>query len=816
MAQRGILGGIFLFSFSSLAYEIVLTRIFSISLWYHFAFMVISIAMLGIGASGTVLSLYPKLKAPSRHESIQTRIGIYGLFLGGSITLSYVSSNQLPFDPVTLQWDRIQLLYICLYYLFLSTPFFFFGLIVSTAFSVISEKSGLLYGSDFLGAGTGSLCLLYFMSIMSPENTIILISSTALAGAFTTGGRKTRIASAFLILINAFLLTMPGIISPRMSPYKGLQLALRYPGAEHIKTYNDPFSRIDLFKSPAARFAPGLSLKYLDPLPEQIGLSIDGGDINAVTHAGKRESLEFLKYLPSALPYDFGKRDDVLILEPKGGLEVLLARYYDSKNIYKVDSNPLIIKVIRGDLKDISQGIYESDAWDGIGRSWLKKRKNKFDVIDIPLMGISPSGSFGIREDYRFTVEAFREYLRHLKENGILSIHLFILPPPRMELRLLNTLVTAMEEIGVKEIDKKIVSIRSWGVVCILAKVTPFSPEEVEAVRKFSGERRFDLIHLPGIKEGETNIYVRMPSNEYFMAFKSILNPEKRGSFQRDYIFDIKPVRDENPFFHYYLRLKNIKKIYELMGEKWQYFIEEGYLLPAVFVQVLLLSIVLVFLPAFSGGRKNNNPTPLSIPPLLRGDIQGLKGGTRELKSLLYFAFLGVGFMFVEIPLIQKMILPLENPSYAITSVLTSMLISSGIGSLLSYRFSLLKSKFILPAISLLIIVYSLFLPSISDAISSYPITLKILFVFVILMPVSLLMGIPFPMGIKNLGERASHLIPWAWAVNGCLSVLAPIVGIMLAMEIGFKSVLWIGAGAYFLAFFTFPASELKGPPNFS
>lgn len=798
MIRKKILAAIFLFSFSCLSYEISLTRVFSISLWYHFAFMVVSIAMLGIGASGTVLCLSPKLRIPPQPEGLAARIGLYGLFLGASISVGYTLSNHLPFDPVRLSWDEVQLLYILLYYLFLSAPFFFFGLAVSTAFSSSSGQSGFLYGADLLGAGFGSLSFLCLMSITGPEVVVLLVSSVALVGASLTGRRKMKAGALILLACNISLLMMPDLISPRMSPYKGLQLALRYPGARHIMTCNSPYAQIDVFKSPLARFAPGLSLKYLDPLPEQIGISIDGGEVTAVTPLDSWESLQFLKFLPSALPYEIGKRDSVLILDPRGGLQVLLARFYGAANVQKVESNPLVIKVLRADLRTFSGGIYDDNTWEGLGRSWLTARDQKFDLIDIPLTGTSPSGSFGIAEDYRFTVEAFRQYMAHLSEKGILSIHLFILPPPRIELRLLGTLVTAMEEMGIKEIERKIASIRSWGSVSIIAKVEPFNQHEIEAVRKFSKERRFDLVLLPGTGEEETNIYVKTPSNEYATSFRNILDPGRRASFQQDYLFDVKPVRDENPFFHYYLRLKNLREIYEVMGGKWQYFIEEGYLLPAVFFQVLLLSIVLVALPAFSRKHKTNDPP---ISPLAKRD----KG---KLRFLLYFAFIGLGFMFVEVPLIQKMILPLENPSYAVTTVLTSLLIGSGIGSLLSHRLSLLRSPFTLIAITLLAAAYGLVIPLFSDFIGPYPGLPKAAFVFAFLIPMGIPMGIPFPTGIRKLGEHSPQLIPWAWAVNGCASVLAPILTIMLAMAAGFQAVMWIGAAAYLLAFFTFPVSR--------
>jgi hypothetical protein len=360
----GIFFVIFLCSSSSLAYEIALTRIFSISLWYHFAFMIISIAMLGIGASGTVLSLYPKLKNLSN-------IGFYSLLLGFGISFSYVLSNQIPFDPVRLSWSRIQLFYISIYYITLSIPFLLTGLIVATAFSSISERAELLYGADLLGAGLGSIGVLYLMTISGPDKSVFIISSVALSAAFIAGGKRLKFISLILILLNISLLFFyPAFINLRMSPYKGLQLALKYPGAEHIKTYYSPFSRVDTFKGPAVRFAPGLSLRYLEALPGQIGFSIDGGEINAITASGDLTSLTFLKYLPSSLPYEIrnpqtgrilkegeggladeiNKKDDVLILDPKGALQSLIAEYYGFLNIYKIESNPLLIKVVKKDF----------------------------------------------------------------------------------------------------------------------------------------------------------------------------------------------------------------------------------------------------------------------------------------------------------------------------------------------------------------------------------------------------------------------------------------------------------------------------------
>jgi hypothetical protein len=576
-----------------------------------------------------------------------------------------------------------------------------------------------------------------------------------------------------------------------MSPYKGLPLALQYPGAGHVRTYYSPFSRVDVFRSPAARFAPGLSLKYLHPLPEQLGISLDGGELNALTRADRGKAPEFLGFLPSALPYEMGTRESVLVLDPRGGLQVLMARYYGVRDIFSVESNPVLLEAIRNDFREFSGGIYDTHSWEGLGRSWLRARKATFDLIDIPMTGTSLSGSFGISEDYRFTVEAFKVYLGHLSAQGVLSIHLFILPPPRVDLRIMSTLVTAMEEMGIRDIPAKIASIRSWGSVVIVAKITSLTPEEIDAVRRFSRTRRFDLNVLPGIGDGETNVYVRSESEEYATSFRNLLDPATHDTFLQHYLFDIRPVRDDNPFFHYYLRIGNLGEIYRTMGGKWQYFIEEGYLLPVVFVQGVVLSILLISLPAMrklkTGAEAKGEDKPVSIP------------------ALLYFAFLGLGFMFVEVPLIQKMILPLENPSYAVTAVLTSVLIASGAGSLLSHRVRVLQGRFVLILIPVLVGVYGMLVPAFSELIAPSPIEVKALLVFAFLLPLGIPMGIPFPLGMRNLGRKAPNLIPWAWAVNGCTSVLAPIMTVMLAMTVGFQTVMWTAAAAYLLAFLAFP-----------
>lgn len=775
--KPGIPTLVFLSSMATLSFEVLLTRIFSITIWYHFAFMVISIAMLGFAASGIVLAIYPGLKKPDH-------IGWYTLALGAAMPAGFLLANLVAFDPVRLAWERWELLNILLTYLCLALPFFCTGLVIATAFSVENRRAGLLYGADMVGAGVGSAGILLLMGFVPPETGILVISLVVVAVACSAGDRRLRSAATLPAgALLALLILQPGFCRPRMSPYKGLEAALQFPGSEHLRTWHTPFARIDTFRSPSVRYAPGLSLRYLEPLPEQIGISIDGGDVNAVTAVEKPAELAFLDHLPAAIPYALGPRREVLILDPRGGLPVLLARRRGAENIATVESVAALERVVREEMRQFSGDLYASESRVGLGRSWLAGEARRFDLIDISLQGTNPSGSFGISENYRFTVEAFKEYLEHLTENGVLSVNLFIIPPPRTELRIMATLATALEEAGVQNPGTHLAAIRSWGTLTILAKRSTFTVAETAAVRSFAGLHRFDISWLSGVTAEESNVHVRTRDFDYYRGFSAILSPAGRDSFLAGYLFDVAPVRDESPFFSHFLRFDRIPETYRAMGGKWQFFLEGGYILPAVLVQAAAISALLLTLPALAG--------------------KGTRAAGRSARNIFlpYFALLGLAYMFVEVALIQKLILPLEDPSVAVSAVLASLLISSGTGSLLSHRYPRLTQPATALLLALLVGLSALFLPSLVMVAAPWPLPLRGVFFCLLVAVPGTLMGIPFPVGLKLLGQAEPALIPWAWAVNGVFSVLAPLLAVMIAMVAGFRGVLLLGAAAYLLAF---------------
>jgi hypothetical protein len=765
--------------------------------------MVVSIAMLGVGTAGTVLAIvsarsqfadqrFEKQRSIFRNISewicSESVIPLYALTAGVSIILSYLAANRFPFDPVRLSWEKWQILYLFLYCTILSVPFLFSALLIASMFLHRSERAKSIYSADLLGAGLGSISVLALLHISGPENPVICASVMCLTGTCISGKRTYKVAWILLILFNIILLTAGhDILEPRLSPYKKLSNYLKYPGAEHMKTYNSSYSRIDVFKSPAVRLAPGLSLKYLDPLPEQTGMAVDGDRITVVTDVSDKSTLHFLSHLPSSAAYEITQDVTVLVIDPGGGLQALMAAYYKAKEVHKVESNPLLLKIIRDDLSEFSGGIYGENTWTGLGRNRLSlMNSDKYDIIDIPMMGISVSGSFGISEDYRYTVNAFEKYLAALKRDGMLSISLYIIPPARTEFRLLATLLSAFERMGIDDASGRIVAIRSWDSMTILAAKTPFSKKELAGIKEFSGSRRFDMLYYQGIKKEESNTYIKYASDNYYEGFISLIDREKRLQFIDNYLFDISPVTDNSPFSGYYIKLENIKAIYKTMGHNWLYFMDEGYMLPFILAILVISCVIIISLPAVSK----------PIRTKLRTYHRSVTAST-----MVYFAMLGLGFMFLEVSLMQKHILLLENPSYSFSVMLTAILISSGAGSYVSRRHTGLSSPFFILVLSAAILGYSYMYPFLLHHLVSQNLMTKILLLSLSVIPIGFLMGIPFPTGLTLLGKKHGSLIPWAWAINACFSVLAPVLSVAIALSAGFDMVLHIASVAYFFAF---------------
>jgi spermidine synthase len=791
MVPFSLLLGIFLISAATLTLEISLIRLLSVAQGYHFAFMVVSMAFLGYGASGSFLSSFPSLM---RRETPQTLVQASALF-SFSALFAYLLSNLIPFDMARISWDRWQIFYIFLYYLVFSIPFFFSGLAISSALARWSVLSGKLYFSDLTGASLGCLLVLGLFGIFGGPGTLLFacllggLASIAFAWAIKP---ISILRWSWVCFLSVLLLWQPSFLDLRLSPYKALNVALLFPGARLLETHWNVFSRVDILESPAARTAPGLSLQYLEPLPPQLGLTVDAGSLNAITRfsgkPGEKDELGFIDFLPSSFPYEMARPERVLILEPLGGLEILNALQHRSGEIVVTEVNPKIVELLQGTYRDYSGGIYSRQGIQVAvedGRGYVRGSPPPFDLIVLTLtesLGASATGLSSLYEDCRLTTEAFQDYLEVLKPGGFLSISLYLLPPPRAELRLVSVVKETLERAGKRPGDY-LLAYRSWGTFSLLVKKEPIQSKEIKALKSFCQRLRFDLVYYPGMSGEEANVYNRFATPLYFEGVQRVLRDGEK--FYSTYPFDLRPSTDDRPFFHHYFRWGHLDEIYRLAGEKWQILVEGGYLVPIVLIQALFLSFLFIVLPLISGKLGRKKPAV---------------AGGHPFSWLIFFSALGLGFMFVEISLMQKFILFLSHPVYSVSLVIFSLLIFAGGGSRLSMRIDPRASrelKLILSSVAGLLLLYAFFLPPVLQFFQGKPLFLRQVISVLLIAPLGFLLGMPFPLGIRLVGSQWPALVAWGWCANGCASVVGSVLPVIIALSLGFQAVFFLASLLY-------------------
>ncbi len=792
------LAGILFVSAATLCLEITLTRYFSISQHYHFAFLVVSITFLGYGASGSALTLSKRIYA---HDYLKDRVLSYtSLAFSCSVVLCFFLCNKIPFDFIQLAWDARHVVLILLYYTFLSIPFFFAGLTIALAIDRSPDQVNKIYFSDLIGAGCGIILAILIFLPKGDRGVILIISLCALMAAalFSQKQRflyKIFLGSLFAVGIGLFFFS-PAWLSFRISPFKALPLAKQYAEAKTRATEWNGVSRVDVIESPAVRFAPGLSLLYSNALPTQIGLSVDGGDLTAVTSFEDRDthSLEFLDFLPSSFPYSIVKNPKILILEPKGGLDVLAAFQKEAWEIKVVENNPLIVSLLRNELAAFSGDIYNASqiyVVTSTSRAAVEKDNELYDLIVLSLtdiFGSTGTGLFGFGENYLYTVESFMTLFKRLSPDGIISMSFYLLPPPRLELRVFATWIEALERAD-KDPNRHIVAIRSWGTISFFVKKSPFTPSDVQKLKDFVDRLRFDLVHYPGIKADEANIYNRFEKATYYEYCQNLLDPNRREEFTDSYLFQIKPVSDERPFFYNFFKLGKIKSTFRSLGQKLLPFFQGEFLLPLILIQALVVASLLIILPLLASQKqKTDTALKMGISP----------------NVFLYFGLIGMAFMFVEIALIQKFILYLGHPVYSFSAILFSLLLSSGLGSLLSKKIlgeNIVRNlRWCFFFCGTLIFLFFIIFPVIHENLFGVGLGYRILLTFLSIFPVGFLMGFPFPSGIRLLNRTGKRWIPWAWAINAFSSVLNSVMAVLIAFIGGYSLVLMLAGVGYLIA----------------
>lgn len=812
-----MLFSVFLISAAVLAYEILLMRLFSITQWHHFAYMIISIALLGFGASGTCISLF----APIFKKRFRTCYRCCTLLFLLALFVSYFLSQRNTFNPFEIVWDWRQYLHLLEYYLILFVPFFFAATCIGLLITRFADKIGVIYCANLLGSGVGAVGVILCLSVVHPVHVIYAIAALASGGFAATffdrsregdEGRQRTVKSKSILsaaLLSSLVILVGGLAMRydplhlrnflQISQYKGLSQAKKFPDAEVREELVSPLGVVQVVSSPIIRNAPGLSVKYTGEMPPQIALFIDSGNAGVMTGS---EELAFLDFLSSALAYHIRPAPRVLILGAGGGMDVLNALFHQATSVDAVELDQNVISLVTGQFADFTGGLYsrpEVRILHQEARGYIETTASAYDAIHISLLdsfGASSAGVHALHENYLYTVEALQQYYTHLTPQGMLSITRWVKFPPRDNIKLFATAVEALEELGIPDVDipRHLVSIRSWATCTLVISKSPLTPEEIARIQSFCRERAFDTNYFPGILAHEANRYNQLPSAEYYQAARELLFGN-RQAFYASYPYYVRPARDDSPYFFHFFTWRSFPTLLSTMGKEWIPFIEWGYLvLLATLLQAGFISIVLILLPLTVLSRRMQN-TPG-------------KAGSRDwhLYTVFYFTCLGLGYLFLEMVFIQKFLLFLADPAYTASVVIASFLIFSGFGSLYvetgNWKLGTRNSQVFLAigGIVGLSLGYVVVLPAIFSFCSGWATAWRMLLTVGIIAPLGFCMGIPFPVGVHRLHSHAAPLIPWAYGINGCASVLSALIATSLAISWGFRAVMLLAGGLYLVA----------------
>lgn len=789
-----------LLSGAALAYEVLLTRLFSIVQWHHFSYMIISLALLGYGASGTFLTLLR-----NRLEgSFAGFFVVNTLLFACTSVAAFLLAQQLPFNSLQILWDTRQWGYLLSLYLILAVPFFCMANGVGGALLSCGHQIPRIYAFDLVGAGIGALGIVLVLFVIRPHTALFLLGIVGLTAALVALWEmnwRPFWAIAGIVVIGVVGINLPERWTElRLSIYKDLSQALRVVGAKTLVERSNPLGSVTVVRNPDVpfRYAPGLSLNATAMPPSQLGLFSDGNALGAITgFDGDWTDIAYVNYLTSALPYHLlDAHSHVAVLGAGGGMDVLQALYHKVQRIDAVELNPQIVQLMQNDFAAFSGGVFnrpEVQMHVSEARGFLASSQTHYDLIQVALLdafSTTSAGLYALSESYLYTVEALQTYLQHLNPNGMLAITRWLQMPPRDSLKLFATAVKALEGLKVSNPSAHLALIRGWKTTTLVVKRSPLVSSEITALRKFSYKRSFDLAWYPGIRAAETNQFNVLDQPYLYQGAQAILGPQ-RETFLESYKFNIVPATDDKPYFFRFLKWQTLPEIFGMRAGAGLGQVEWGYLvLVATLLQALLTASLLILLPLWLG-RRVTSQVRLS----------------QRWRVFVYFTAIGLGFLFLEIAFIQKFVLFLSNPLYAVAVVLCAFLIFAGLGS--GYVSHLAHGKVALAvsiaAIGLLGVSYLVGLPALFSLTLAWPDVLKISLAIVLIAPLAFCMGMPFPLGLSWVATSASELVPWAWAINGCASVISAVLATLLAVHMGFKAVVGLALVLYLLALIAAP-----------
>jgi spermidine synthase len=766
--EHTLLAAIGLSSFSALLLELALTRLFSVVLFYHFAFLAISIALLGLGAGGVFSYLYR-----TRLARFETRRLIAKLCRLNACLIALLLEVVLHV-PVSLELSGRNFLRLSVMYLCAAVPFFITGLEFSLVFARESQHIPRMYGADLVGGALACLGVVPLLNWLGGPNTILFAAViSAVAGVvWATEARAKKVSAAFAAILLAVIAANH---SGRIIDVIYAKGVVRDASWVEFARWN-AISRVEVDnqgQGKAVVIDADASTYLMNVDPKKWGGTVWQKNLMSA---------------PPALANVLRPHGDFAIIGPGGGVDVVRAVANGSPSVTGIEINPIIANTImRGRYADYVFHLYERPEVHihvTDGRSFVRNSQAQYDVVQMTLVDTwasTAAGAFALSENSLYTTEAFEEYFDHLEPDGMIAITRWEFEQPREALRVVSVAMNALHHRGVANPAKNFVVVSEGDLdedgipVVVLAKKSAFTAQEEAAVREH-------LAANPAL------VGLYLPSAPGDNPFSALIAQNDPYAFARGYAYNVAPVNDDAPFFFFTLKLSQILH-HEGSTQAIDWKVNLGV---AVLGMVLIISLgaALVFL----------------VVPLALG-----AGGTKHAAGLFYFVTVGLGYILVEIAFIQRFVLFLGHPTYALTVVVFLLLLSSGAGSLASRTWLSAKRSAWLPLLLIVaaLVLYVFILPPTLDALVGLPFAVKLMISAGLLIPLGFAMGMPFPTGLRALAgapatpqeANTGNAVEWAWAMNAASSVLGSVLAMVIAIQYGLNVTLSCGAAAYALAF---------------
>ncbi len=788
-----ILCAVFLIGFSTLAFEVLLTRIFSIAQWNHLSFMVISIALFGFAASGTFLSIF-SARGDRRLQSFSTRQAttVWAALYTCTTILAFMAVNNLPLDYFRLPVEPIQSLYVLTAFVVLALPFFISGCVVALAYARTPENTGMIYFATMCGSACGAIFPALLLPYFSEGHLVVLsaLFPLLLVPLSFVCWPKNRAAEArqrsvqmllsvfALIIIGAALLLVSpygqSLIGVQPSPYKTLSQVLQFPETRVEQASNSIRGRIARVSSPYIRFAPGLSLQYMHPLTPREALFKDGDNQLALYWPDGPQHNRFAKYTLAYAGYDLhpGAQKALIILQ-NGGSAMACALAAGIKDITLVVENPALAEIIG---RHYSRSVISRPP-----RSFLAGKRMRYDIIHVENWGTSIPGSAALNQDHLYTTDAFVQYLNHLTPEGLITISRRLLLPPAESLRLWAAAYEGLKMTSAKNPASHLAILRNWDTFVLLVAKQPL--RNVARLKAFASERNFDVVFLAGTTSDQANRFNQFEEPYHFVETNRLAAAYRQGSqkaYFRSYLLDIRPQSDNRPFPDRYLKWPKVKTLYQTLGSRLYALLMSGEIVVAVvFIEALGVSGLLLLLPLVFVRHRTQKPLHAQV---------------------LYFFGVGAGFMFLELFFIKKYILIFGDPVISFSVVVAGVLVFSSWGGAWAQK----KDKSVLkPALLILIgilLITFMALEPLMESLMRHSALWQYSGALLVLLPIGFLMGLPFTIGMRDMLSSATQRA-YAWSANGCASVLTSIASAQIALMGGIAFILGCAIAAYVAVF---------------